>query len=540
VCVRADFRLQRTYLEGGKMNCIKWKVLIPKSSLPAVILASLIAFVPPLSIARADLYVPSTSESGVIWYAPSSATYRFTITSGAYTPWQIGHPDNEGWMTGVFLYKNRSVEWVERVPGYLHPGNYDFFVGSLAFQPTYEQAESIAKGMFVEIQLAKNEYVTLVVRDDKTWYYENSGGIYFSITPRLEPIASFTYSPENPMVGGNIIFDASASYDPDGTIVSYEWDFGDGNTASDEVVTHTYSEPGKYIVTLTVTDDDGLTDSILSEVNVVAHQPPVASFKSLNVIELGYPEEETTEGGHMVGGVIRFDPTESYDPDGEIIKYEWDFDNGVNFSTDMPNIYDITFEEARIYNVKLTVTDDDGLTNTFVETLDLSLKEGDLIFVRTAWWDIPFNIVFNQYTHVGMYIGGQWMIESIGFPNSRSSGRWGVTETPLSGWSYPSETYATLVRVETADDLVRQKAVAFARSKSGQDYDYNVWQKNVDKPNYYCSELIWAAYYKASKGKIELGKKKKDKGGVWPDDIIFDTDTVNTRVIRLHWEHNPR
>jgi len=44
------------------------------------------------------------------------------------------------------------------------------------------------------------------------------------------PIASFTYTPKNPMVGGNIEFDTSASYDPDGYIVSYEWDFGDGSS----------------------------------------------------------------------------------------------------------------------------------------------------------------------------------------------------------------------------------------------------------------------------------------------------------------------
>lgn len=262
----------------------------------------------------------------------------------------------------------------------------------------------------------------------------------------------------------------------------------------------------------------------------------VASFKSLNVIELGDVEEKTFDGGHMVGGVIRFDPSASYDLDGEIIKYEWDFDNGIKFSTNEPNIYDMKFDEARVYNVTLTVTDNNGLSNTFMETLDLTLKDGDLIFIRTAWWDIPFNLVGNEYTHVGMYIGGQWMIESILSENSRSSGLAGVVVTPLSGWSYPSETYATLVRVETADDTIRQEAVAYALSKLGQGYDINVWKKEVHKPNYYCSELIWAAYYKASKGKIDLGNKGK-KGGVWPDDII--NDTVNTRIRGYHWEHHP-
>lgn len=56
-------------------------------------------------------------------------------------------------------------------------------------------------------------------------------------------------------------FDASGSLDSDGTIVDYAWDFGDGTLGSGESTTHSYSQPGTYTVTLTVTDDDGAPDS---------------------------------------------------------------------------------------------------------------------------------------------------------------------------------------------------------------------------------------------------------------------------------------
>ena len=79
------------------------------------------------------------------------------------------------------------------------------------------------------------------------------------VTPFFKPpIATFTYSPQNPMVGESITFDATASADPDGTIVKYAWDFGDENTREGVTTAHNYSSPGNYTVTLTVKDDDGL------------------------------------------------------------------------------------------------------------------------------------------------------------------------------------------------------------------------------------------------------------------------------------------
>jgi len=250
-----------------------------------------------------------------------------------------------------------------------------------------------------------------------------------------------------------------------------------------------------------------------------------------------------SKGGIWWGGVIRFDPTDSDDPDGTIQSYEWDFNGGEQIASKDPQKPDVVFREAKVYSITLVVMDDKGLrSQNYTETLDLSLQDGDLIFIRTAGYTTPFDIVGHFYTHVGMYIGGQWMMESILVADDRSYGTWGVTETPLSGWSYPSETYATLCRVKTADGDIIRKAVDFVRKKSGQGYDVNLWQKSVHKPNYYCSELIWAAYYYASKGKINLGNKWTgglwDKTiGVWPDDIRNDYE--NTQAVGYHQEHRP-
>jgi len=82
--------------------------------------------------------------------------------------------------------------------------------------------------------------------------------------PNQAPVASFTFSPSNPIIEDQVSFDASASYDSDGSIVSYQWDFGDGNvtTVATPTIIHVYTVAGStvnYTVALTVTDNEGAT-----------------------------------------------------------------------------------------------------------------------------------------------------------------------------------------------------------------------------------------------------------------------------------------
>jgi PKD repeat protein len=85
------------------------------------------------------------------------------------------------------------------------------------------------------------------------------------------PQAQFSFSPITPKVGEDIVFDASASKDPDGQIVEYLWDFGDGSPAeSGSTVIHAYGSPGQYTVKLTVTDDQGLSASLEKPIHVIA------------------------------------------------------------------------------------------------------------------------------------------------------------------------------------------------------------------------------------------------------------------------------
>jgi PKD repeat protein len=82
------------------------------------------------------------------------------------------------------------------------------------------------------------------------------------------PTANFTYAPGSPVPNESITFDASSSSDPDGDSLTYDWDFGDGNTTSGQIVSHNYSSSGDYTVNLTVRDGNGGVNSTTETVSV--------------------------------------------------------------------------------------------------------------------------------------------------------------------------------------------------------------------------------------------------------------------------------
>jgi DNA-binding beta-propeller fold protein YncE len=103
------------------------------------------------------------------------------------------------------------------------------------------------------------------------------GAIGVVVSPNQAPVASFAATPAS--AGSETQFDASGAADPDGTIVRYDWDFGDGTKALDGGPTprHTYTQPGTYVVTLVVTDNEGAsTTTIFTGGTVLTGGGPVA------------------------------------------------------------------------------------------------------------------------------------------------------------------------------------------------------------------------------------------------------------------------
>jgi PKD repeat protein/subtilisin family serine protease len=185
---------------------------------------------------------------------------------------------------------------------------------------------------------------------------EASAAITVQPLANQPPVARFTYSPANPLVNQWVTFDATSSYDPDGSIVSYSWDFGDGATATGSRVTKRYSAAGTYTVTLTVTDNRGATNSASQMLTVTSpNQPPVASFTF-------------SPANPNPGDTVTFDASASSDPDGSIVSYSWNFGDG---NTGSGVTASHVYSAAGTYTVTLTVTDNQGATSTAQKTIQV-------------------------------------------------------------------------------------------------------------------------------------------------------------------------
>jgi len=92
------------------------------------------------------------------------------------------------------------------------------------------------------------------------------------------PATIFTWVPSTPKVGELVTFDASSSTPNGGTITKYEWNFGDGEYATGQIVTHAYSSPDTYIVALNVTDSEGLWDIEQKQIQVTVISVPVGGY----------------------------------------------------------------------------------------------------------------------------------------------------------------------------------------------------------------------------------------------------------------------
>ena len=180
-----------------------------------------------------------------------------------------------------------------------------------------------------------------------------SGCLFFNSAP----IARFSASVLTGTAPLLVSFDASSSYDPDGTIVSCHWDFGDGSTDTGITTSHTFTTTTvrTFTITLIVTDDAGATGTSTQSIEVLpagssGSNPPTARFTA------------KPSYGHSPLTIV-FDASLSSAVDGTIAVYAWDFGDGATGSG-VTISHMFTAAATTNFTVTLTVTNNDGASNT--------------------------------------------------------------------------------------------------------------------------------------------------------------------------------
>jgi PKD repeat protein len=168
------------------------------------------------------------------------------------------------------------------------------------------------------------------------------------------PEALFALRPAQGTAPLTVTCDGSLSYDEDGKIVEYVWDFGDGSHGLGPVVSHTYKTGGTYRVRLQVFDEQGLSSERETTVKV-DFPPPEASFSYV-------PWRPGT------GELITFDASDSHSPNGEIVEYRWSFGDG-EWATGQ--VVTHRYWYGGDYPVTLTVTDEAGQQATVTQVITL-------------------------------------------------------------------------------------------------------------------------------------------------------------------------
>jgi len=207
--------------------------------------------------------------------------------------------------------------------------------------------------------------ITLIIEDGKGGESEKTQTITVSqsSTENKPPIASLAFSPGSSKMDSSlttIAFDAGASSDPEGSELTFYWDFGDGiSGAGEALISHQYTVAGIYTASVTVTDSQGLSGSAAKTIEVSADADSGDTAKAVIVAS------RTSGSAPMVVDFNGIYSTPS-EQKGSITQYSWDFGDGsIGSGVNISHIFTVPGS----YNVQLKVTDSSGSQAVATKTM---------------------------------------------------------------------------------------------------------------------------------------------------------------------------
>lgn len=214
-----------------------------------------------------------------------------------------------------------------------------------------------------------------------------------------------------------VVLSAAASTSTNPGPLSYRWDLGDGNTADQVQVEHTYTRPGRYRVVLRVTDATGAVG--VAGLDVQAR----------GTIAVAIIAADTTSGPAPL--TVRFDGTQSLAGDDTIRDYLWNFGDGTTSQAAQPRH---TFNREGQYTVTLRITTAGGLQAETFTTITVGVAGGSLLFDGTSYATLPLS---------GTQSLSAWTFETW----LRSQNEGGTLGTLGTGFSLEVLPTSNLVRV---------------------------------------------------------------------------------------------
>lgn len=183
--------------------------------------------------------------------------------------------------------------------------------------------------------------VQLKIKDDSNT--PNSTALYQKqIIINAPPVPGFKL-PKIVAANEEIEFNAGDSKDPDGNIIKYVWETGDGNIKYGRMINHKYEKPGIYSGKLIVTDDSQMTnDTVSKNFSIRVNDPPLPDFGRDRIVN---------------SSIVEFNAEKSHDTDDEIIEYLWDFGDS---QTGTGKKISHSYSSPGNYTVKLTIKDSSG------------------------------------------------------------------------------------------------------------------------------------------------------------------------------------